>query len=368
MDNTRCTAGLVFRGTRQFDMPLLAGRLDKVLRLRGFAPGVPMMETPTHLRMPLGPFELHLNKMDSSRQTAQTQQMHDIDAAMGATQPSQQAVAIGVNDTSVTLTVTIVKCPTELPSLREAERSTVTAHSALALSTLELAQVLDPDFVQWLQPDMMLQTSSFLSVLEKVTPRRVTTATLAGRDETGRRKRPSLVLPLSQTATAPHQTAPHQSAHAQTSALQTQDNRVTRPFPDIETTVDRLESRTVIETAQTPDMGQGQALTLLLRHEAQTAATPQADVPAPQDSREPTIAARLATWAVSILVAMISLPVGLALMVYNLLRGEDLRLAIIALGLTGLVAGLVAAGVTAQALVIMGDLPVVGQMLTAFLV
>lgn len=349
MDNTRCTAGLVFRGTRQFDMALLAGRLDKVLRTRGFTPGDYVMETQTHLRMSLGMFDLHLNTMDSSRHTAQSPKMQDIDVALGGAQHSQQAVTLGQNDTSVTLTVTIVKCPTELPSLREAERSTVTAHSALALSTLELAQVLDPDFVQWLQPDMMLQTSSFLSVLEKVTPRRVSTATMARRDDAARRKRPSQIVPFSQT-----------------NAYQTQASRVTRPFPDIETTVERLETRTVSETSQGPD--KAQSLSLPPHPDMPQGTAPDAVLPAPLVTQEPTTVARLATWAVSILVAMISLPVGLALMVYNLVRGEDLRLAMIALGLTGLVAGLVASGITAQALVMMGNLPVVGQMLTPFLV
>lgn len=45
--------------------------------------------------------------------------------------------------------------------------------------------------------------------------------------------------------------------------------------------------------------------------------------------------ARLSTWAVSLTVATISLPVAAPVMIYNIARGEDMRVASLAMGLAG---------------------------------
>ncbi|CUH80057.1 hypothetical protein [Tropicibacter naphthalenivorans] len=47
------------------------------------------------------------------------------------------------------------------------------------------------------------------------------------------------------------------------------------------------------------------------------------------------IEARLSTWAVSLTVATVSLPVAAPIMAYNVMRGEDLRAASLAMGLAG---------------------------------
>lgn len=345
LDNTRCTAGLVFLGTRSLDLPFLASRLERVLGARGFETGVSQMVSDDHLRMGLGTFELHLNAIDTSHQNVQPNGMHTLDMAMNDSRQPESQGDLSVSDATLTLTVTIVKRPSELPSLRDAERSTVTAHSALALSTLELAQVLDPDFVQWLQPDMMLQTSSFLSVLEKVTPRRVSAADRARKAEAERRKRPTPVLPFPQE----------------------QSNRVSRLFPDIDITCERLESHAEAEAAPAaPEMSDERSSRSYLRsvfsrqEVVQDQAEPADDTALPA---EPSIASRLATWVVSFVVALISMPVGLALIGYNLLRGEDLRLALTALALTGLFSGLAAFGAIEQAMTAISGLPLANQVL-----
>jgi len=345
LDNTRCTAGLVFLGTRSLDLPFLASRLERVLGARGFETGVSQMVSDDHLRMGLGTFELHLNAIDTSHQNVQPSGMQTLDMALNDGRQPENEGELSVSDATLTLTITIVKRPSELPSLRDAERSTVTAHSALALSTLELAQVLDPDFVQWLQPDMMLQTSSFLSVLEKVTPRRVTAADRARNAEAERRKRPTPVLPFPQEQT----------------------NRVSRLFPDIDITCERLESHAVAEETPTPDIPDEKSRMSYLRSvfsrqdEVQDTAEPAADTALPA---EPSIPSRLTTWVVSFGVALISMPVGLALIVYNLLRGEDLRLALTALALTALFSGLAAIGAIDQAVEAISAQPIFGQLLS----
>lgn len=345
LDNTRCTSGLVFLGSRPLDLPFLATRLEKVLGARAFTVGTSEVMSPGHLKMNLGAFELHLTELQNPGQGTQSDGMQTLDLALGNGQQSQQSSDLSVSEATLTLTVTIVKLPFELPSLREAERSTVTAHSALALATLELAQVLDPDYVQWLQPDMMLQTSSFLSVLEKVTPRRVSAAERVQTADAARRKRPNPVLPFSQT----------------------QANRMSRLFPDIDDTCDRLESRTRLEAPVAPatepmdDRSNLPYLRAVFRREDETA--PAAEPASVVPSDEPSTASRLTTWAVSLAVSLLSLPVGLALMVYNLIRGEDLRLAFTALALTGTFTGLAALGLTEKAMTAISALPVIGDIL-----
>lgn len=65
---------------------------------------------------------------------------------------------------------------------------------------------------------------------------------------------------------------------------------------------------------------------------------------------EPTDRLRLSAWLLSIAVACIALPVGLALVIFNLLKGENLRLSGQAAALSGLFVSLQANGATAQAI------------------
>ncbi len=362
MDNTRCTSGLVFLGTRPLDLPLLATRLERVLGTRGFRVGLSEMMSQTHLKMGLGGFELHMNMMENHRDAEQSGGVQTMELAMSdGTAPDQDA-DLKVDSITQTLTVTIVKLPSALPSLREAERSTATAHSALALSTLELAQVLDPDYVQWLQPDMMLSTSSFLSVLEKVTPRRVSASDRArdGENEADRRKRPTPILPL------------HQKGGATMSRL----------FPDIEDTCERLENQArpdeaIEATATQQDTSGLPYLRAVFARDIDASvinaqgSAPSAQAAAADDAyepyglmEEPSTTARVATWAISLIVSLISMPIGIALMVYNLLRGEDLRLALTALALTGMFTGMDRFGLIDSAISKLGSLPVIGQLLS----
>lgn len=347
MDNTRCTAGLVFLGSRPLDLRFLSGRLERVLGARGFGVEDSQVMAADHLKLGLNEFELHMHTQYSEDTQEQSDGMQTMDVALSDAHQRHTPVEIDLSTPTLTLTVTIIKRPSDMPSLREAERSTVTAHSALALATLELAQVLDPDFVQWLQPDMMLKTSSFLSVLEKVTPRRVSSAALDNRIPAERRKRPSPVLPFAKN----------------------QANRVSSLFPDIDDTCERLESHSRLAAAQASTSAKEENsnqryLTAVFKHEEQ-------DIPAAEDIVEPEVVisepsttSRLATWAVSLVVSLVSLPVGIALMVYNLIRGEDLRLALTALALTGLFVGLAQMGLTEQAVTALGGLPVIGAPLS----
>ena len=70
---------------------------------------------------------------------------------------------------------------------------------------------------------------------------------------------------------------------------------------------------------------------------------------AAQDIREETPVLRLSAWFMSYAVALFCLPVGVALLIINLLRGENLRLASQAAALTGMFLSLQAAGSMAHA-------------------
>ena len=340
LDNTRCTSGLVFLGSRPLDLSFLAARLEKALGARGFKTGASDVVSPGHLRMGLGAFELHLTELRQSGKDAQSDGMQTLELALGHGQPVTDPA---VTEATQTLTVTIVTLSPDQPNLRASERSTVTAHAALA--TLELAQVLDPDYVQWLQPDMMLQTTSFLSVLEKVTPRRISAAERARAADDARRRRPNPALPFSQT----------------------QAHRVSRLFPDIDDTCERLDSRTLVEastdsgTARAEERKNLSYLRAVFRREDE--ATGPSAVAEVADHDEPSTASRLAAWVVALAVSLLSLHIGIALMVYHLLRGEDLRLAFTALALTGTFSALAALGLVEKAQTALSALPFVGEVL-----
>ena len=65
---------------------------------------------------------------------------------------------------------------------------------------------------------------------------------------------------------------------------------------------------------------------------------------------QPNQLQRLTTWMLAITVGMFSLPVAAALVVINLLRGEDMRLSAQALSLTGLFIALNSSGMLTNTL------------------
>lgn len=345
LDNTRCTSGLVFLGSRPLDFSFLAARLEQTLGGRGFTVGTSEVVSPGHLKMGLGPFELHLTELRQSGKDTQSDGVQPLELALGNPRQGQQIADQTVTEATQTLTVTIVTRTSDLPDLRATERSTVTSHAALALATLELAQVLDPDYVQWLQPDMMLQTTSFLSVLEKATPRRISAAERARalEDAKGRRRRAGLPI------------------------AQTQASRVSRLFPDIDDTWERLESRSLVEapaeggTTRAEERRNLSYLRAVFRREDDTA-TPAA-VAGVVESDEQNTALRLAAWVVALAVSLLSIHIGIALMVYQVLRGEDLRLAITALILTGTFSALTALGLVEKTMASINALPFIGELL-----
>lgn len=77
---------------------------------------------------------------------------------------------------------------------------------------------------------------------------------------------------------------------------------------------------------------------------------------ADDDIREKTAPLRLSVWMVSFTIALFALPVGAALLVFNLLKGENLRLTAQAAALTGTFISLDANGATAETLALLQGL------------
>ncbi len=75
---------------------------------------------------------------------------------------------------------------------------------------------------------------------------------------------------------------------------------------------------------------------------------PQPENTADEDIREETAPLRLSVWMVTFTVSLFALPVGAALLVFNLLKGENLRLTAQAAALTGTFITLETHGATAQ--------------------
>ena len=103
-------------------------------------------------------------------------------------------------------------------------------------------------------------------------------------------------------------------------------------FPGIEETNELLQGRLTTKDASGTEAEQEDNLRDIFRISADDIGfVPEVK----EDIREKTAPLRLLVWILSITIALFALPVGAALMVVNLLRGENLRLSSQAAALTG---------------------------------
>lgn len=169
---------------------------------------------------------------------------------------------------------------------------------------------LQADFIRWLSTDVLLTRDEFA----------MATASLAPAGDTCRHPRKA-------------------------------QNR--SPLPAIEDTVDALHGRLRERDARA-------ALDHAARPEPATDGAqpfPAGDMAAQTgDDVDGSAALRLSAWIVSFAVALFALPVGAALIVFNLLRGESLRLTSQTAALTGTFIALQTFGTTAQAMSVLQSL------------
>lgn len=223
------------------------------------------------------------------------------------------------------------------PNFSDAAPDAASAEVILAMVTRHLALGMAPSQVRWLASDALLDTNAFLDAFNLVRPRRV-------RPVGPRHMRPVPPRPvLQRTALAPPDMALAQSQAApmaaQPDAPRSDQTAATAPrgFPEVESSLDRLNTRVT-------DLANDGPLRAVFLTDDTTAEALAPHLPGASP------AMRLASWMLAISVGLFALPVAAALVVLNMLRGEDLRRAAQAMALTGTFLSLDSTGATAQTL------------------
>lgn len=329
-DEHRYSSGLVFLASRNCDTLELSTSLQRVLEANGHRICGVQVLSDTHVQVSSDILKLELSVPENGGKSGKAGDLGD---AASAQEIMEKAGLI----IEVTLTQ-----PQE-DGLAPAKRAT---QATLASLTCQMAVWLEPDYIQWLNEDTLLDTHDFVKAVARVMPRRVKRPEHV---EAVRPARPVLAMPKPQLATAmaTATAVPVRPVHPTvTTSERPAATRGAARFPDVDMTSRRLESeydtrnRRAIEQS---DLHELSDLRTSFRDEddqieAQGIASPRNSV------------ARMATWFVSITVGVFSLPLAAFLMVYNLFRGEDFRLSAQMLSLTGLFAALNANGATADVL------------------
>lgn len=286
----KVTAGLVFLGMRNFDIVRIGNRVCAALdRLDEQIAGFRVLsDTTVSLRTAFHALRIEI---ENDR------------TLPGLSQPAAHFISL-----------TLMRpdpCACEETDLSLA----IMAH---ALQTLHDA--LAPDYVQWVEPDALLTSADFRM------------ATTLPEDE--------MAADYPEVSVAPA-VAPEQPRR--------------ESLPDIEETNDALHAR-LIEKGSNGDRHSVEgALRAVFRDPSESArlqhATTGTSQASPEDDiREQTAPLRLAVWMFTIALGLIALPMALALTVFNLLRGENLRLTSQTAALSGTFVVLQATGSTAQAM------------------
>ena len=178
----------------------------------------------------------------------------------------------------------------------------------LVVMLFRMVEAHRPDTVEWLDPDMQIETQAFLRAFENVSPRRV-----RGRQE---------ILPRSGERFGPIDEM-ESKIHGRAETLTGSDPRRIEEGPV--TLSDEEKLAWALRTEPHPD---------------------EYDF----DSDVPSDVQRLATWAVTGVLATVSAPVALSVAAVNLARGEDFRLNTQALSLTAGLVGLQSSGMLERAM------------------
>ncbi|MBE0454206.1 hypothetical protein [Roseovarius autotrophicus] len=167
----------------------------------------------------------------------------------------------------------------------------------------DLQGVLAPDFVQWTDPDAVLTRAEFCAAV---------------------------------TGTAALPTPPRMASNIK---------RKRKQLPDVESAYAALCEHMPENTIPGDDQSRLDALRAAFR-EPDPAPEPHEET---ASVREPTAPLRLAVWMMTITLGLFALPAAAALVVFNLLRGENLRLTSQVSALTGFFMVLSTTGQIAQA-------------------
>lgn len=123
-------------------------------------------------------------------------------------------------------------------------------------------------------------------------------------------------------------------------------------FPSVDETNDQLQEQLTQKAVLSVESGKQGSFYAAFLSDIETIGMPDPD----DEIREKTDALRLSAWMVSFTVVLFALPVGAALLVFNALKGENLRLSAQAAALTGTFITLDAHGATAQTVALLQGL------------
>lgn len=289
----KVTAGLVFLGLRNFDIVRIGNRvcaaLDKLdEQIAGFR-----VLSDTSVTLRTASYALHIDiETDRIVETLD--------------QPAAHFIAL-----------TLVRAEADPDMATETEGDLALSVMAHALQTLHAA--LAPDYVQWVDRMAVLSSADFRM------------ATTLSEDE--------LTLEIPQEKRA----VPQPVA---TVAMPEQPRRET--LPDIEETNNVLLARLIEKDGQSsPQAPDGVLRSIFRETPPRTPGVERCIVIDPDRSA----VIRLSVWLFTITLGLFALPVAAALVVFNLLRGENLRLTSQTAALTGTFIALQATGSTAQAMI-----------------
>jgi len=192
------------------------------------------------------------------------------------------------------------------------EKARTSSETLIAHLLAGLQATLVPDYVQWTDPRAVLTRAEFRAAVAN-------TAAL-----------PAPVRPV--TAEPP---------------------RLRKRLPDVETAYAQLREQMPGVTRNRTKDERLDALRAAFRDPDPAESDTMSD---PDDIREPTAPLRLSVWMLTFAIGLFALPVGAALAVINLLRGENMRLASQTAALTGTFMVLATHGQIAQAAHLLGAL------------
>ena len=148
--------------------------------------------------------------------------------------------------------------------------------------------------------------------------------------------------------------APAKVAEPQVSVARTPGGVIERRYtlPCIDETNDQLQETLTQKAVLSVESGKQGGLYAAFLSDIESIGIADPD----DEIREKTAALRLSAWMVSFTVLLFALPVGVALLVFNVLKGENLRLSAQAAALTGTFITLDAHGATAETMAVLQGL------------
>jgi len=298
-EDTPLTAGLIFLGSRDLDIVALGNRISTLLEA--------MDQKVSGIRI-----------LSDEKSLVRTQS-HDI--SMEVKQDERIPGLRGAE--ALMLEIIIANSQDADPDVETTDATNAETILAHVLKTLQ--RRLSAEFVQWYTGDTLLRGTDFARAV-----------TRAENSPPSPERRARLAIPTSQDV-ATVGVAPARVSQA-------------RLFPSVEETNEILQTRMTQKQVLTGNVDIQSDLRSIFRENRGGEDIPLDEL---DEDIEAVAPLRLSAWAFSFSVALFALPIGAILVVLNLMKGENLRLASQTAALTGTFIALNAYGATAEAMTVL---------------